>query len=478
MSDLIKNYPTASDEIAKILGHNGTENLVVSNEISSTNTHAESTLNTSIEDQIARDVKAIKETTVLTPSASELIGKSKGVLVMTGRVLMGIAPYVVIFVVGVLVYYTWFADPTTRPQIFQSLQRKTVKVDSYKTTEFAALKKNEKANFDIWMKQYYFAITDASVLNEDLVAVNGLTNFENYLLKLNPKMNDVRHTGRSDAELVLAGIDPVTGVSLEDWQKDLVAKYFDPSVISARIPGTVAGINTTIMPRGVPADNYRVATNVNLSLNTASLESPIPTVAPLIPTITPVPTVAIAPTPTPTPRPSLSVAGETVVRTAPLVNDCAENSLRINTAVAGRLEVPLIGVNVPIIWTKDAKNFDTDLKTGVVHYPCTPLPGDIGTSYISGHSSNYAWIKASYNQIFAKLNDLPVGATFKVTVVDVTGKDVRLYYVVESKQIFSATDQAQFINTAESRVALSTCWPINTNQKRLVAFAKLDRVER
>ncbi|MBL8031503.1 MAG: sortase, partial [Candidatus Doudnabacteria bacterium] len=150
----------------------------------------------------------------------------------------------------------------------------------------------------------------------------------------------------------------------------------------------------------------------------------------------------------------------------------------VNTNIPGRVEIPSIGVNVPIIWTKDPKNFDTDLKSGVVHYPGTPLPCDVGRSYISGHSSNYSWVKANYNQVFAKLNLLKPGATFKVTVVDMNGKDIRLHYVVTSQKEFAADDQAQFANTAVSEVALSTCWPLNTTKRRLVAFAKLDRIEK
>lgn len=474
MVELTKNYPSASDEIAKILGHTGVESLAVDGESSVNAEDPQNAASLSIEDQIAQDVKAIQEKSAVTHNVTELMGKGKSTLTLFGHLLLGVAPYVVVFIVGVLVYYTWFADPATRPDVLKGLQRKTVSVTAQKQAAWVALKKSEQTNFNNWMNQYYFAITDTSVLNEDLVAVNGLTNFENYLLKLNPKTNDVRHTGKLDAELVMSGIDPITGESLADWQRDLVAKYFDSTAIMSRIPGTVAGANTMVTPRGAPAGEFRVATNVNNNLVVPSPESPISSVTPLIPTVTPVPTAAA----TPTPKPSLSVASEKVVLARPSTDNCAENSLNIDTTVSGRLEIPLLKVNVPIIWTRDAKNFDTDLKSGVVHYPCTPLPGDIGTSYISGHSSNYAWIKASYNQIFAKLNDLPVGATFKITVVGQDGKDIRLYYVVENKQIFSATDQAQFINTAQSRVALSTCWPINTNQKRLVAFAKLDRVEK
>jgi hypothetical protein len=40
------------------------------------------------------------------------------------------------------------------------------------------------------------------------------------------------------------------------------------------------------------------------------------------------------------------------------------------------------------------------LKTGVVHIPITPQPGEVGNSYIVGHTSNFPSVKSDYNTIF------------------------------------------------------------------------------
>ncbi len=40
------------------------------------------------------------------------------------------------------------------------------------------------------------------------------------------------------------------------------------------------------------------------------------------------------------------------------------------------------------------------LKTGIVHMPITPQPGEVGNSYIVGHTSNFASVKSEYNTIF------------------------------------------------------------------------------
>ena len=132
---------------------------------------------------------------------------------------------------------------------------------------------------------------------------------------------------------------------------------------------------------------------------------------------------------------------------------------------------------MPIVWSQDPKNFDADLQCGVVHYPGTALPGQIGTTYIAGHSSNYPWAKGSYNQIFSTLGKLANNTSFKITVTQTNGKTVTFDYVVTSSKQFSPTDQAQFANTGKSIVALSTCWPVGSTAKRLVVFGQLTQTE-
>jgi LPXTG-site transpeptidase (sortase) family protein len=482
--DLDKFYPAASEEVAKLLGLTGEKNkpanaesVVMPDEVVPPGVSAVSDENAD-EQTLLADVAAI---TGKTPKVTELPGadlitaggsKAKSLAAAVGKTLLAAAPYVAVFLVGLTVYYVWFADPSNRPQIFKSVERPAVDQATQKKAALLAYEQAQKSDYQSWIAQYYYAVNDASIVDMNVVANNGLTNFENYLLKINPKTNDVFKTGKTDAQNVLAGIDPTTGKPLADWQKDLVAQYFDSSTIATRVPGTVATLQTIITPRGPAVGAPQVA-------GQSTVVTPNPAVTP---TPVPVPTQVQSPTPVVTPAPTPAPPAPVLPKVAPVTgpvttSDCSENAYKINTSIPGRLEIPTIGVNVPIIWTTNTKNFDTDLKTGIVHYPCTPLPGDIGTSYISGHSSNYAWIKADYNKVFARLNDLPEGATFKITVVNASGKDVRLYYTVKRKQIYAADDQAQFTNTAESVVALSTCWPINTNQKRLVAYGSLSRVE-
>ncbi|MEK7162034.1 MAG: sortase [Patescibacteria group bacterium] len=150
----------------------------------------------------------------------------------------------------------------------------------------------------------------------------------------------------------------------------------------------------------------------------------------------------------------------------------------VDTNVPGILEIPSINITVPLIWTKDTKDFDADLKMGVVHYPGTALPGELGTSYISGHSSGYAWDNNPYKKTFSKLGDVPDYASFSLTLTLTDGTKIKQHYVVTKRGIYKPDDQEQFKNTAEPLVALSTCWPVGTTKDRLVLFGKLASTEK
>jgi LPXTG-site transpeptidase (sortase) family protein len=253
----------------------------------------------------------------------------------------------------------------------------------------------------------------------------------------------------ADSQALAQGINPNTGTKLSSAQKDIVEKYFDMESIINRLTlntmqGHVAGSSTQST---VPAINYESS-----QINSNSVRGN----GMLI-------------------KQTNIINVNTAYAAAPSVLNA---ELDIDQSKPGLLEVPSLKISAPVVWTKDPKNFDKDLQSGVVHYPGTAMPGQIGTTYISGHSSNYAWAKGSYNRIFSKLGDLPNNASFSITVYLKDGKTVKLHYVASSRKEFLATDQEQFKNTGTSTVALSTCWPVNTTQRRLVVFGELTQIER
>jgi hypothetical protein len=177
--------------------------------------------------------------------------------------LLTLVPYVLIFIIGVVVYYVFFASPSNRPAVLSvNNQNKPTPLQA-KAENLTVLQKEQDATFKEWLKKYYFDISDEALLDPNRVTSNKLTNFENYLLELNPRTNDIRKTGRPDAAFILEGTDPNTGLPLKDAQKDAIAKYFDLATIKERLAnipampsGTVNSASTIIMPRGPQRSDY------------------------------------------------------------------------------------------------------------------------------------------------------------------------------------------------------------------------------
>ena len=451
--DISKKYPPATSEISKVLGLNGS---IPETDMHSTGRQKIAPQPILSDENLTLDREANKKT-----SAKELarveadfehgIPENIRPGFSIGQMVKASAPYAAVFLVGVFLYFFFFTKFD-----FYSIFESTPKVkQSVKDSALKQLQKQNLAVFNTWILGYYYDVSDTKLLDPDADnSGNGLTNFQKFLLNLNPKSYDSLGLGMADSEALAKNINPVTGLAMNDKQRSIVEKYFDFEIIQNRLALFKAqGANKeSVAGEYTDSSNVNGQQNINTQNEFNFVDSTVKT-APL--------TGAM-----------LSNSGQ---------NNLAESvlsaNLNIDQNIPGRLEIPSIGVNVPLIWSKDPKYFDTDLKSGVIHYPGTAMPGQVGTSYISGHSSNYSWAKGDYNRIFTKINDVPDNASFKITVVQKNGKDAILHYAVTGRKEFLPTDPAQFANQGKSIVALSTCWPINTTQKRLLLYGELTQIE-
>ncbi len=137
------------------------------------------------------------------------------------------------------------------------------------------------------------------------------------------------------------------------------------------------------------------------------------------------------------------------------------------------LAIPSLGVTAPIQYAtqKDEKHFQELLKSGVVHYPGTALPGKVGNMFIFGHSSDYAWSSGSYKTVLALLPKLKIGSEIKV--VD---KDGYIYTYIAKKIQVAAPTEIQWLSqdTGGKRLlTVQTSYPIGTALKRYLVIAEL-----
>lgn len=144
-----------------------------------------------------------------------------------------------------------------------------------------------------------------------------------------------------------------------------------------------------------------------------------------------------------------------------------------------RIIIPSLWLDVPIVTNENmdatdfAKaNFDEQLEEWIVKYPTTPAPGEEGNTLLFGHTSYVVWKDNPYGTIFKdlpKLKDstliqiLRQGNLYEYKVIDL--------FIISPKQV-----NAQYMtyqNAGGSYITLMWCYPLGTDNKRIMVVAKL-----
>lgn len=138
------------------------------------------------------------------------------------------------------------------------------------------------------------------------------------------------------------------------------------------------------------------------------------------------------------------------------------------------LYIPAINTTAKIVFAKEIneQQFQKMLETAVVHYPNTALPGEIGNSYIFGHSSDYLWSKGDYKTIFALLPQLQKGDVIHVRG---NGEQVFTYKVFNAKIILP--DQMEYLSqetNGKKILTLQTSYPLGSAAKRYIVMAVME----
>ena len=78
--------------------------------------------------------------------------------------------------------------------------------------------------------------------------------------------------------------------------------------------------------------------------------------------------------------------------------------------------IPKIGVTAPLVFVNTTNEAEVllALRSGVVHYYGTALPGENGNTAFFGHSSNDWWEPGNYKFVFVLLEKLTVGDTYEI----------------------------------------------------------------
>jgi sortase A len=134
----------------------------------------------------------------------------------------------------------------------------------------------------------------------------------------------------------------------------------------------------------------------------------------------------------------------------------------------GKIEIPKLDKSYAVVEGVDLD----DLRKGPGHYSDTEFPGEKGTTAVAGH-------RTTYGAPFRQIDELKPGD--EVIAKMPYG---RFIYRVERTQIVASTaywvtDRARPDGPVirAKRLVLTACHPLYSAAKRIVAFARLDRIE-
>lgn len=134
------------------------------------------------------------------------------------------------------------------------------------------------------------------------------------------------------------------------------------------------------------------------------------------------------------------------------------------------ISIEKIDVLAPVIANVSGFNkkiYNQQLKKGVAHLERTSLPGQKSNIFLFGHSSDSIG-EGDYSEIFADLNELE-----KEDFITVYYQDADYQYQIDEKKIINKNEIGVTSPTNEEQLTLMTCWPIGTDEKRLIVTAKL-----
>lgn len=138
-----------------------------------------------------------------------------------------------------------------------------------------------------------------------------------------------------------------------------------------------------------------------------------------------------------------------------------------------KLIIPKINVDVPVIYgaSPDYNSMMAAMAKGVAHFAipgADSVPGQIGNTVLSGHSSNDLFEAGDYKFIFSQLDKLQNGDTIYVNY-----NSTRYTYSVIKEQVVKPTNvQALYGYTDKPYLTLITCTPLGTSLNRLLVTAE------
>ncbi len=151
----------------------------------------------------------------------------------------------------------------------------------------------------------------------------------------------------------------------------------------------------------------------------------------------------------------------------------AHSSQRLSESTTGGPRPQKFQVTIPRLKIEKAtaRVDNLDFYQSLSHFPGSALPGEIGNSFITGHSVLPQFANSqNYRAIFTNLSDLEIGDDVFIQTEGQT-----LHFVVQYAKVVNPHDLSVLLPISASgrNLTLMTCVPPGTNLKRLVVITSL-----
>jgi LPXTG-site transpeptidase (sortase) family protein len=133
------------------------------------------------------------------------------------------------------------------------------------------------------------------------------------------------------------------------------------------------------------------------------------------------------------------------------------------------IEIPKIKISAPLIIVGKEEEVKRALDRGVVLWPSSALPGEIGKIIILGHSAPPNWPKIKYDWVFSNLNSLEKGDEIFIYF-----KKRKYFYRVEDKIFLNRGQELPKTDPEKSVLFLISCWPPGKDLRRIAVEALKD----
>ncbi len=140
---------------------------------------------------------------------------------------------------------------------------------------------------------------------------------------------------------------------------------------------------------------------------------------------------------------------------------CGENKITISS-----LDVSVSIVEAGGITEKE---YRTALDRGVVHFPGTPFPGEVGMTVLLGHSAPVGRPRIKHDWVFSQIDNLKEGDEIEICY----NNKLIVYTVIDEeigKSIYQVGDDVPpLYNQEEGRkeAVLMSCWPPGSSESRI-----------